>query len=77
METGFTKDPDVALSGLIAMALFGVFLIGGGLFVSGIVDGAWVRIIGGVVWLAGLSWMVWQAGQVVRGALKGRSDLPR
>lgn len=69
MEKGFTQDPNVALTGLISIALLGVLVIGGGLVVSGFVEGAWIRIVGGAVLLTGLSWMVWQAGRVVRKGL--------
>lgn len=75
MQKGFTQDPNVALTGLISMALLGVLTIGGGLVVTGFVDGSWIRIVGGTVLLTGLSWMVWEAGQVVRKGLVSVRDV--
>jgi hypothetical protein len=71
MDKGITSNPDVALSGLIAVAWVGVLFIGGGLAVNGAVSGAWTQAIGGLAYLLFLSWLIWEAGQVVRKALKG------
>jgi hypothetical protein len=71
MEKGVTTNPDDALSGLIFMAWLGVIVISGGLAVDGVISGAWIQVIGGVALLAFLSRMIWQAGRVVRKALKG------
>lgn len=70
MRSGITQDPHVALSGLVAMAVFGVLAVGGGLMASGLIDGSWIRVAGGAGFIAGLSWMTWQAGLVVRASLR-------
>jgi hypothetical protein len=70
MDKGITTNPDAALSGLIAVAWVGVLFVGGGLAVDGVLNGAWVRVLGGAAYLLGFSWMIWEAGQVVRKAVK-------
>jgi hypothetical protein len=70
MDKGITTDPGVALMGLIALAWVGVLFVGGGLIVDGLLSGAWVRTLGGAAYLLGFSWMIWEAGRVVRKALK-------
>lgn len=70
MRTGTTKDPHVALSGLVALAVFGVLTVGGGLMASGLMDGSWIRVVGGAGFIAGLSWMTWQAALAVRAGLR-------
>lgn len=67
-----TSNPDVALSGLIAVAFLGSLVIGGGLAVDGAISGSWIQAVSGVALLAYLSWMIWMAGQVVRKALKAK-----
>jgi hypothetical protein len=71
-----TSNPDVALSGLIALAFLGILVIAGGLAVNGAISGSWIQVVGGVVLLAYLSWMTWMAGQVVRKALKAKPMKP-
>lgn len=70
METGFTRDPNAALSGLVGIALLGVLVIGGGLIVTGLLDRSWFRVLSGAVLLVVLCWATWQAGQVVRRRLE-------
>lgn len=78
MKSGFTNDPNVALTGLVSVALLGVIVMCGGLAIDGVLDRSWFQVSAGVLLLAYLSWMVWQAGHVVRRSLvdverKGRS----
>jgi hypothetical protein len=73
MDKGITTNPDAALSGLIAVAWVGVLFVGGGLAVDGVLNGAWIRVLGGIAYLVGFSWMIWEVGQVVRKALKTNS----
>lgn len=70
MKNGFTTDPYAALAGLIGIALLGLLVIGGGLIVSGLNDRSWIQMVGGAVLWVGLSWMTWQAGRVIRRALR-------
>jgi hypothetical protein len=73
MEKGSTTDPRTALSGLIAMALVGILVIGGGMAVSGLVSSSWLQVVAGVAFLTGFSWLALEAGKVVREALRGTS----
>jgi hypothetical protein len=70
MGKGITTNPGVALSGLIAMAMVGILFIGGGMALNGLVSNSWFRVITGLGFLAGFSWIAWEAGEVVRKALK-------
>jgi hypothetical protein len=72
MDKGITTNPDVALSGLIAVAWVGVLIIGGGLAVDGVLSRAWIRATGGAAYVLLFSWMIWEAGRVVRKALRLR-----
>lgn len=72
MRAGFTDDPNVALTGLISIALLGVLVICGGLMIGGVLESSWLQTAGGALLMGYLSWMVWQAGQVVRQSLKAR-----
>lgn len=74
MEKGITKDPGTALSGLIAMALVGILVIGGGMAASGLVSSSWLRVVTGLAFLAGFSWLALEAGKVVREGLKGTAE---
>jgi hypothetical protein len=55
------------------MAWVGVLLIGGGLVVAGVLAGAWIQAAGGAAYFLLFSWMIREAGQVVRNGLKGRA----
>lgn len=70
MKSGFTNDPDVALTGLVSVALLGVIVICGGIVVGGVLERSLIQISAGVLLLAYLSWMVWQARHVVRCSLE-------
>ena len=70
MDSGITRDPNTALSGLIAVALIGVLLIGGGLVANGAFENSWIQVVSGLVFSGAVSWFVWSAGQVVRRSLK-------
>lgn len=70
MKSGFTNDPNVALTGLLSISLLGVLVVGGGLAIAGVLEGSWFQVAGGALLAGYLSWMVWQAGRVVRHALK-------
>lgn len=70
MGTGFTDDPNGALSGLLSIALLGVVVICGGLMIHGVLEGSWFQLTAGALLLTYLSRMVWQAGRVVRHFLK-------
>lgn len=70
MRNGFTDDPHVALTGLLSIALLGVLVVGGGLMVAGVLEGSWLQAVAGALLLGYLSWMVWQAGHVVRYSLR-------
>lgn len=70
MRAGFTDDPNVALTGLLCIALLGVLVMCGGLMIGGVMEGAWLQIASGALLLGYLSWMVWQAARVVRRSLK-------
>lgn len=79
MGHGFTRDPGVALSGLVSLAFLGVLVVGGGLIASGLIDGSRLQAASGAVLFVGLSAMIFRAGRVVRHGLAeggaGDSDM--
>ena len=69
MKSGFTEDPQVALTGLLSVALLGVLSIFGGLLLVGLMERSLIQALGGALVGSYMSWMVWQAGRVLRNAL--------